>query len=181
MDKRKKDHVISTLGIVLVSFGLPVLYLVTGIMALLEARRIQAKLQVEKFFAGPSGYMSIIGVVLLLLFIPEIIEGMKKYKKNLQKYAEKQAISKASEETEAEKERRINTNRMWIVFLMLTGYIVIMKPLGFFISSIAFLITSMFYLGNKWLTVLITVSVVAVFLYFCPNFGITLPKGFLGI
>ena len=181
MNKGKKDHLTAIFSIVLLNFGLPILYLVTGIMALLEARRIQAKLNVKNYFAGPSGYMSIIGVILLLLFIPEIVEGMKKYKKSLQKYTEKQAVSVACEETVASKENRINTTRMWVVFVMMVMYIIIMKPFGFIISSCVFLISSMFYLGNKWLTVLITVAVVAVFLVFCPSFGITLPKGIFGI
>ena len=180
MSKEKKDHVIAIFTIALLNFCLPMLYLITGIMALLEARRIQAKLNVKNYFAGPSGYMSIIGVILLLLFIPEIIEGMKKYKKNLQKYTKKQAYSVGSEETAASENKRIDTTRMWVVFVMMILYIIIMKPLGFIISSCAFLITSLFYLGNKWLTVLITVAIVAVFLVFCPSFGITLPKGIFG-
>jgi hypothetical protein len=181
MKKSRKNHLISLLNMMLISLGLPILYLITGIMALFEAKRIQAKLHVEAFFSGPSGYMSIVGVVLLLLFVPEVIEGINKFKKNLQRYAEEQITTETHEESVVIEEDRINTNRMWVVFLMLVGYIIVIKRLGFLISSCVFLIVSMLYLGNKWLTMLLTVSIVAVFLVFCPYFGITLPKGIFGI
>lgn len=163
------------------SFGLPVLYAVCGVLALVEAIRIQNKLQVDNFFAGPSGYMTILGVILLLLFIPEIKNGIKKYNRLIQKAAQDAEKVKTEEEVEEEKTEKANSKRMWVFFIMMLLYVAIMKYLGFFISTIIFLVASLYYLGNKWKSILFTTLIIGIFLYFCPQIGITLPKGIFGI
>ena len=179
-EPKKKKTAVKPLRL-LESFGLPVLYAICGILALLEARRIQIKLKVDNFFAGPSGYMSILGVILLLLFIPEIRDGLKKYRRLLEEDAQKAEITKTDEEISAEEKEKADSKRMWIVFGMLVVYVAVIKYLGFVISTLVFLVSSLFFLGNKWKSVLFTTLVIGVFLYFCPQIGITLPKGIFGI
>ena len=74
-----------------------------------------------------------------------------------------------------------NTKKMVISFLLLVVYVLLLKYLGFAVSSVLYLGANLWILKNPPLRTIITVAVILLALLFgAPQLGISLPRGMLG-
>ena len=168
---------LSTISLILQKFAFPLFLLIIGGTAVLESMRITKKYPSSNWLAGPSGFMMIVGGILLLLFLIELVKAIKGFS-----FADVKVVeTSAAEETEADAEDRINNRKMVISFLMLVAYVLILKYLGFAVSSVLYLAANLWILKNPPLRTIITVVVILVLLLFgAPQLGISLPRGIFG-
>ena len=168
------------------------LLLAAGGLAIGESIRITDKYQPDNWLAGPSGFIMIVGLLLvvLLLFnvLMNIVHGLLKKKHDNTacsaaeaSEAEEPVLQASVELEEAEKEKQRYARNMWISFGLLIVYTLLIKALGFSISSALYLIANLFLLKNSWKTTVITVIVIFLFLLFAaPLLGMSFPRGIFG-
>jgi len=127
---------------------------------------------------GPDFMPTVIGVVTLILAAILLITSIKNFKSNL---AEVQA---GIEKDESDYKRVLSS------FIVVLAYVMILKPLGFIISTIVYLPIQMFILSPAdqrngksavKLTILSVIFTMAVFFLFRYGFKIILPSGIFTI
>ena len=166
---------LSTISLILQKFAFPLFLLIIGGTAVLESMRITKKYPSSNWLAGPSGFMMIVGGILLFLFLIELVKAIKGFS-----FADIKVAETAAEE-ESDPEERINNRKMVISFLMLVAYVLMLKYLGFAVSSVIYLAANLWILKNPPLRTIITVVVILVLLLFgAPQLGISLPRGIFG-
>lgn len=167
---------LSVTGLILRQFAFPLFLLVIGGTAVLESMRVTKKYPSDNWLAGPSGFMMIIGVILLLLFVIELVKAIRGF--SLSSVKEEAAVEKQSEKNQ---EDAINTKKMVLSFLLLVVYVLLLKILGFSLSSVLYLAANLWLLKNPPLRTIITVVVIFLLLMFgAPQLGISLPRGIFG-
>lgn len=147
--------------------------LASGSLAVWESMRLTKKYPQSNWFAGPSGFMMIIGCVFLLLCLLELLRLLRK-SDLIKEIAVKERAQKSADEKE-------NSRKMVISFLLLIVYTILIKYLGFSLTSAIYLGVNLWILKNPPLRTIITVVVILVLLLFgAPYMGISLPRGILG-
>lgn len=164
----------SKLSIILKNIAFPLVILAAGGIAVIESNRLTHKYPQDNWFAGPSGFMMIIGIILLILFTIELFKSIKTTKKDIEKNAEVEKKEKTDEE-------KGYVRDMIISFLMVCIYILIIKYAGFALASTIYLVANLILLKNPKLRIIITAIVIfLLLLYGAPLAGISLPRGYLG-
>ena len=167
---------LSVTALILKKFAFPLFLLVIGGTAVLESMRITKKYPSDNWLAGPSGFMMIIGVILLLLFVIELVKALKGFSIPASSPEKVEAASDSKNTEDA-----VNTKKMVISFLLLVVYVLLLKYLGFAVSSVLYLGANLWILKNPPLRTIITVAVILLALLFgAPQLGIALPRGMLG-
>lgn len=164
------------------------LLLAAGGTAVLESIRITKKYQPENWLSGPSGFMMILGCLLLALLVFELLSrGVKALlrRRGQAARAEEEARPAAEEsepdQTKAQTDDTKYIRNMICSFAMLIGYTLLIKPAGFALASALYLTGNLLLLKNSLKTTLITVGVILLFLLFgAPVLGISFPRGLLG-
>lgn len=138
-----------------------------GILTLREAMRISKQSTESNWLAGPGGYITIIGGLLLCFAIFEFISGMR-------------ADHPVAEVTT--KDKSFLNKKVWWSFLLVVLYLLLTPWLGFLISSGIFLVGSLRLLGCTVRSITIIILVTCLCMYFLfPILGISVPRGLLGI
>lgn len=181
-DKLKKDPIL--IWDFLNTFSLLILFVIGGVMSLIEAQRLQTVTNYPNYLAGPSGYMTILGILLLVLALIEVRSSVKTFRKVREERIEMQqaGAEQSNEEQQKDRDEKLHNRKMWVTYAMLIGFLVLIKPLGFMIASLLFLSANLLYLGNSIKTTSITVAVIFLVLYFgAPSMGLSIPRGIFGI
>jgi len=153
--------------------------LVVGLITVLESMRLTRKHVQTNWLASSGGFMMIIGALILLLFLIDLTSSIKKCVIGLKKMETEPDI-KAKEAMGTED--KANLMRMLYSFALLGVYTIIIRPLGFPIASTIYIGVNLWLLKNPLLRTIITVVVIFIVLTFgAPAFGLSLPRGFLGI
>lgn len=177
----------------------PLLVAVAGGILVKESLRITAKHNPANWLAGPSGFMMIVGLLLLVLTFVEIIQlirGVRKRRfqdlKNSQieepstpEKGPSEVITtetimtyQTSEEEQTPEDRKKSRLRMIISFCLLVFYTLMVKPLGFTLASTVYIIINLLVLKNSWKLAILTTIVVFALLYFgAPAMSLSLPRG----
>ncbi|MGL5433871.1 MAG: tripartite tricarboxylate transporter TctB family protein [Lachnospiraceae bacterium] len=126
---------------------------------------------------GPDFMPTVIGVVTLILALVLLVRSIKEFKNPNAKTAEE-------EEEDADYKRVISS------FIVVVAYVMILKPIGFIISTIVYLPIQMFILSPEEgrngqsavkLTLLSVIFTLVVFFLFRYGFKIILPSGIFTI
>lgn len=165
------------------------LLLAAGSLSIGESIRITNKYQPKNWITGPSGFIMILGLLLIALLLFEVLTTVLRAAKRNKKSAAEAVVQEsaaepaAESETESEDENaKIYTRNMWLSFGLLIVYTLLIKVLGFAISSALYLIINLILLKNSWKSTLITVAVILAFLLFAaPLLSMSFPRGLLGI
>ena len=180
----------------------PLLLAVAGGILVKESLRITAKHKPANWLAGPSGFMMIIGSLLLVFTDIECAQIIMRVVKTERRpihapvsaaeeahpkdssatiTAEDIMTYKTGEEEQTVEERKRSGLRMLISFGLLVLYALLVKTLGFTIASTVYLIANLFALKNSWKVSIITTIVVFSLLYFgAPAMSLSLPRGVFG-
>lgn len=163
-----------SLSIVLKNIAFPLVVLAAGGIAVIESNRLTEKYPQDNWFAGPSGFMMIIGIILLVLFVIELFKGLKTMRVELSK-------EQCNEKKELSEEEKGFVKDMIISFAMVCIYIIVIRYLGFALASTLYLVANLILLKNPKLRIIITAVVIfLLLLYGAPLAGISLPRGYLG-
>ena len=167
------------------------LLIAAGSLAIGESIRITKKYHPSNWLTGPSGFIMILGLVLVALLLFEIMMSILRAKRRAKKRAsqqvslqevQEQEASAPAEEASEDKEEKLYTRNMWLSFGLLIVYTLLIKVLGFAISSALYLLVNLLLLKNSWKTTLITVAVILIFLLFvAPMLSMSFPRGLFGI
>lgn len=180
----------------------PLLLAVAGGILVKESLRITAKHKPANWLAGPSGFMMIIGSLLLVFTAIECAQIIMRVVKTERQpihapvseaeeahpkdssatiTAEDIMTYQTGEEEQTVEERKRSGLRMLISFGLLVLYALLVKTLGFTIASTVYLIANLFALKNSWKVSIITTIVVFSLLYFgAPAMSLSLPRGVFG-
>jgi uncharacterized membrane protein len=180
----------------------PLLLAVAGGILVKESLRITAKHKPANWLAGPSGFMMIIGSLLLVFTAIECAQIIMRVVKTERRRIHapvpvaEQAHPKDSsaaitakdimtyqtgEEEQTVEERKRSSLRMLISFGLLVFYALLVKILGFTLASTVYIIANLFALKNSWKVSIITTIVVFSLLYFgAPAMSLSLPRGMFG-
>ncbi|MFA7109099.1 MAG: tripartite tricarboxylate transporter TctB family protein [Sphaerochaetaceae bacterium] len=153
--------------------------LVVGLITILESVRLTQKHLPKNWLASSGGFMMIIGAIILLLFLFDLTSSIKKCVLGLKKMEVEPEIKKKEAKGVEDK---ANLMKMLYSFALLGVYTIIIRPLGFPIASTIYIGVNLWLLKNPLLRTIITVVVIFIVLTFgAPAFGLSLPRGFLGI
>jgi|GEM_PF-1031967 len=173
----------------------PLLFAVAGGLLISESCRLTAKYNPKVWLIGPSGFMMIIGLLLILLTLVEILKTVLKNHKSkpiMGKLEDEDSESsditaetinnyETAEDVQTEENKKQSRIRMLISFGMLVVYAFLVKPLGFAIASTLFIGVDLKILRNSWKSTIITSVVVFIaLLYGAPAMGLSLPRGVFG-
>ena len=178
-----KKQYISQVTAFLKKYWYYLLLTAVGGISIYESCRLTAKYQPQNWLTGPSGFIMILGLALVALLLFEIITQTIRASKRAKTQKESVAVSQSQEPhpSSEEEERTPHSRNMWFSFLLLVIYTLLIKPLGFSITSALYLTANMLLLKNSWKTTLITVAVIFLFLLFgAPLMGMSFPRGLLG-
>ena len=168
-----KKQYISQVTAFLKKYWYYLLLTAVGGISIYESCRLTAKYQPQNWLTGPSGFIMILGLALVALLLFEIITQTIR--------ASKRAKTQEPHPSSEEEERTPHSRNMWFSFLLLVIYTLLIKTLGFSITSALYLTANMLLLKNSWKTTLITVAVIFLFLLFgAPLMGMSFPRGLLG-
>lgn len=160
------------------------LLLAAGSLSIGESIRITNKYEPKEWITGPSGFIMILGLLLIALLLFEILMNVLRAKKRAKKQAAecvKEDVVAASDADETDENEKLYTRNMWLSFGMLIVYTLLIKVLGFALSSALYLTLNLLLLKNSWKSTLITVAVILVFLLFvAPLLSMSFPRGLLG-
>ena len=166
------------------------LLIAAGSLAISESIRITNKYHPSNWITGPSGFIMILGLVLVALLLFEILMTVLRAKKRAKKHAaeasvqETPSVDETAENAADDKDadERLYTRNMWLSFGLLIVYTLLIKVLGFALSSGLYLLVNLLLLKNSWKTTLITVVVILLFLLFAaPMLSMSFPRGVFGI
>lgn len=152
-----------------------VFYLVLAIAIIIMARMLPVSAVTS---LGPDFMPNVIGIVTLILAAILLVTSIKNFKSNL---AEAEA---AGEKDESDYKRVLSS------FIVVLAYVMILKPVGFIISTIVYLPVQMFILSPVdqrngksavKLTILSVIFTLVVFFLFRYGFKIILPSGIFTI
>lgn len=161
------------------------LLLAAGGTAILESNRITRKYQPKHWLSGPSGFIMILGCLLLALLVFELLaRGVKALRRRRKQAVPEAARPAVKGSGPAQPQAQADTKpmrNMICSFAMLIAYTLLIKPLGFALSSVLYLTGNLLLLRNSLKTTLITAGVILLFLLFgAPALGISFPRGLLG-
>lgn len=178
----------------------PLLFAVAGGILVSESSRITASYNPKIWITGPSGFMMIIGLLLLFFALLEVIKFTVKllklrmgkvetYNTNTPKTIEDEKLTadkinnyETAEEEQTGNNRKISRLKMFISFGLLIVYTVLVKPLGFSIASTLYIGANLRILNNSWKSTIITSVIILIALLFgAPAMGLSLPRGIFGI
>jgi len=162
-------------------FGYLVLLTGCGALALYESLRIRRSYQTGEFLAGPGGYVMVIGVALLLFALGELAVQIRQGVRRRGSESPAPGVRAAADPGTEDLGRRGARRKMQLTFLLCALYVLLMKPLGFTLASVASLVANLLLLGNRVAVTAATAAVVFVVLRFgVPAIGLYLPRGWLG-
>lgn len=138
-----------------------------GAPTLREAMRISKQSTESNWLAGPGGYITVIGGLLLCFAIFEFISNMRTG----------QPVAVATS-----KDKSFFNKKTWWSFLLIVLYLLLIPWSGFLIASGIFLIGSLRLLGCTARSItIITLSICLCMYFLFPILGISVPRGLLGI
>lgn len=161
------------------------LLVAAGSLAIGESARITKTYQPSKWIAGPSGFIMILGLILLALLLFEVLMTILKNRRRARATEtaateKRNANATPSDTTQAQEEKQHAVN-MWLSFGLLVAYTLLLKVLGFALASAFYLLANLPLLKNSWKVTVITVVVVLAFLLLAaPALGIAFPRGLFG-
>jgi uncharacterized membrane protein YcjF (UPF0283 family) len=170
------------------------LLLAVGGMGIYESVRITHKYQPKNWLAGPSGFMMIVGCLLVAVFVFEVVVRCLRYPKGRTGEVQS-AQAEASDATQTAEpqdsgasaelqvaESRIHLNNMYYSAGLLIVYTLLIRWLGFSISSCLYLLANMLLLKNSVKVTVVTVLAVLLYMLVgAPALGMSFPRGLLGI
>lgn len=170
--------------------GYVVLISLLGILGIAEGLRVDATVRSANFLSGPGGYLTIIGISLLLFGIIDIIRQLiMRQREHLSQRSQMdhdEATRIATFDWKGlltlDRSRMTPNVKMRLSFILCIFYVLIIQPLGFTIATIIYLVANFWLLSNKTKTILFTVVVMFIILRFgLPAMGLSVPKGLFGI
>ena len=178
------------IGTILKKYWYLLLLTAAGGVTICESIRLTNKYQPKKWLAGTSGFIMILGLVLIVLLIFEIIRRIVVAGKQKRTHATTREIEDRQEshgedvaEHEPEKNSDLSSSnrKMWFSFGLLVVYTLLIRVLGFAVSSALYLGANLLLLKNSWKSTVITTAVILSFLLFgAPFLGISFPRGLFG-
>jgi len=139
---------------------------VPGLLILYETYRLLQKPKHADFYAGPVGYMSGVGLLLMGFCIWEIIAGLKN----------------GTQKTRSTVRTNQNIKKVLFCIVYMVLFLVLTPILGFILASGIFLGACMHLLRCGLIETIITVIIYCGSFYlFLPSLGISLPRGIWGI
>lgn len=120
---------------------------------------------------GPAFFPNVLAIVLMIVGVTEIVLG----------FVRTSALPAVSTVTIGTSIRDRGTQTIFIVIGSMVAYGFLMKPIGFYVTSFAFLFGNMWRLGVRWWKSLVysLVLLVVLFLVFERLFYVNLPRGIL--
>lgn len=170
--------------------GYVLLVCILGIMGILEGLRVDAQISSANFLSGPGGYLTIVGISVLLFgfidIIRQIIGGLSQEKIRKPEGESKRAESKSETSTAfvftLNRSKMTPTMKMRLTYALCVLYVLLIQPLGFTIASLLYLMVNFWLLSNKNKTIALTIIIMFFILRFgLPSMGLSVPKGIFGI
>lgn len=177
-----------------------ILLLIVGSLAVYESIRITSMYSIKDWLSGPSGFVMIIGFLLLFLSFIEGLALIRLKRRKMQVLPLQASVAatldalpvlsdkdlKYSKVREDIKEQFVqedsrNTLNLIISYVLLIVYVITLKPLGFTLSTALYMTSSLLLLKNSWTLTAVTVMVLVAWIMFgAPAMGLSLPRGIFG-
>lgn len=189
---KKMKRILESLSGLLRKYWYFLLLLAAGSLAIGESIRITNKYEPSHWLSGPSGFVMILGIAFIALLVFEAIAVAARSKKQAKKQAteetvvceepEKQSIeAEVAPSEEQVAQQKLHNRNMWLSFGMLIVYTLLIKILGFALSSAVYLVLNLLLLKNNWKVTIITVAAILLFLLFgAPALSMSFPRGIFG-
>ena len=170
--------------------GYVLLVCILGMIGIMEGLRVDAKISSASFLSGPGGYLTIIGISLLLFgfidIIRQMIIGLSRNKvgklEGESMAAESQSKTGTGFTFTFDRNKMNPTTKMRLTFTLCVLYVLLIQPLGFTIASLLYLMVNFWLLSNKNKTIAFTIVIMFIILRFgLPAMGLSVPKGLFGI
>jgi hypothetical protein len=166
--------------------GYVLLVCTLGVVGIIEGLRVDAKVQSASFLSGPGGYLTIIGISLLLFGIIDIIRQLilrhtSKRVPDVARMDNTQGADRTRIHLTLDRSSMGPTMKMQLSYVLCVVYVLLIRPLGFTVATILYLVANLWVLSNKTKTIVFTAIVMFFILRFgLPAMGLSVPKGIFG-